>query len=156
MPLPELRIGNLTARIPIIQGGMGVGISKSRLASAVARAGAIGMIATVGLGLVSDYYKKPADFFPSNIKGLPTWFSIRVSDDGYLGRVAHDDIIVLPCVHGRSTNITNFSSFNDVMQGFHRFFNRRVVIPAMDNIKIDIFHAKSLQALINLAQDMFP
>lgn len=34
------------------------------------------------------------NIFPSNIKGLPTWFSIRVSDDGYLGRVAHDDIIV--------------------------------------------------------------
>lgn len=34
------------------------------------------------------------NIFPSNIKGLPTWFSIRVSDEGYLGRVAHDDIIV--------------------------------------------------------------
>ncbi len=34
------------------------------------------------------------NIFPSNIKGLPTWFSIRVSKDGYLGRVAHDDIIV--------------------------------------------------------------
>ncbi|MBW6464918.1 MAG: 2-oxoacid:acceptor oxidoreductase subunit alpha [Brevefilum sp.] len=34
------------------------------------------------------------NIFPSNIKGLPTWFSIRASKDGYLGRVAHDDIIV--------------------------------------------------------------
>ncbi len=34
------------------------------------------------------------NIFPSNIKGLPTWFSIRLSDEGYLGRVAHDDIIV--------------------------------------------------------------
>lgn len=34
------------------------------------------------------------NIFPSNIKGLPTWFSIRVSDEGYIGRVAHDDIIV--------------------------------------------------------------
>jgi 2-oxoglutarate ferredoxin oxidoreductase subunit alpha len=34
------------------------------------------------------------NIFPSNIKGLPTWFSIRVSKEGYLGRVAHDDIIV--------------------------------------------------------------
>lgn len=34
------------------------------------------------------------NIFPSNIKGLPTWFSIRVSRDGYLARVAHDDIIV--------------------------------------------------------------
>jgi len=35
------------------------------------------------------------NIFPSNIKGLPTWFSIRASKDGYIGRVAHDDIIVL-------------------------------------------------------------
>jgi len=34
------------------------------------------------------------NIFPSNIKGLPTWFSIRVSKEGYLARVAHDDIIV--------------------------------------------------------------
>jgi 2-oxoglutarate ferredoxin oxidoreductase subunit alpha len=34
------------------------------------------------------------NIFPSNIKGLPTWFSIRASQAGYLGRVAHDDIIV--------------------------------------------------------------
>ena len=34
------------------------------------------------------------NIFPSNIKGLPTWFSIRVSKDGYLARVAHDNIIV--------------------------------------------------------------
>jgi len=36
MKLPELKIGDLTARIPIIQGGMGVGVSLSNLASAVA------------------------------------------------------------------------------------------------------------------------
>jgi 2-oxoglutarate ferredoxin oxidoreductase subunit alpha len=34
------------------------------------------------------------NIFPSNIKGLPTWFSIRVSKDGYLARVEHDDIII--------------------------------------------------------------
>ena len=34
------------------------------------------------------------NIFPSNIKGLPTWFTIRASKDGYLARVAHDDIIV--------------------------------------------------------------
>ncbi len=34
------------------------------------------------------------NIFPSNIKGLPTWFTIRVSQEGYLARVAHDDIIV--------------------------------------------------------------
>ncbi len=45
MKLPELRIGDLVSRIPIIQGGMGVAISLSRMASAVANEGGIGVIA---------------------------------------------------------------------------------------------------------------
>ncbi|MBN2048337.1 MAG: 2-oxoacid:acceptor oxidoreductase subunit alpha [Anaerolineaceae bacterium] len=35
------------------------------------------------------------NIFPSNIKGLPTWFTIRVSKDAYLGRVAEDHVAVL-------------------------------------------------------------
>ena len=35
------------------------------------------------------------NIFPSNIKGLPTWFTVRVSKDNYLGRVAEDHILVL-------------------------------------------------------------
>ncbi len=34
------------------------------------------------------------NIFPSNIQGLPTWYTIRVSKDGYVGRVEKDDIIV--------------------------------------------------------------
>ena len=45
--LPELKIGNLVARYPIIQGGMGVGISLSSLAGAVAKAGGIGIISAM-------------------------------------------------------------------------------------------------------------
>ncbi|HOF28680.1 MAG TPA: 2-oxoacid:acceptor oxidoreductase subunit alpha [Anaerolineaceae bacterium] len=32
--------------------------------------------------------------FPSNIKGLPTWFVIRASARGYTGRIAHDDVVI--------------------------------------------------------------
>ena len=45
-----LVIGDLVARIPVIQGGMGVGISLSGLAGAVAKAGGIGIISTVQIG----------------------------------------------------------------------------------------------------------
>ena len=48
--MPMLRIGDLEAHVPIIQGGMGVGISLSGLAIAVANAGGIGVIATAGIG----------------------------------------------------------------------------------------------------------
>jgi nitronate monooxygenase len=50
MRIPQLRIGSLTAAIPIVQGAMGVRVSLSSLASAVANEGGIGTIASVGLG----------------------------------------------------------------------------------------------------------
>ena len=34
------------------------------------------------------------NIFPSNIQGLATWFSLRVSKDGYMARVDKDDIVV--------------------------------------------------------------
>jgi nitronate monooxygenase len=52
MSMKELKIGHLTAKIPIIQGGMGVGISLSNLASAVANQGGIGVIAAAGIGML--------------------------------------------------------------------------------------------------------
>jgi nitronate monooxygenase len=50
MKIPKLQIGNITADVPIIQGAMGVRVSLSSLSSAVANEGAIGTIASVGLG----------------------------------------------------------------------------------------------------------
>lgn len=48
--MPALRIGDLEASVPVVQGGMGVGISLSGLASAVANEGGIGVISSVGIG----------------------------------------------------------------------------------------------------------
>lgn len=45
-----LIIGDLTAKIPVIQGGMGVGISLSRLAGSVAACGGVGVISTAQIG----------------------------------------------------------------------------------------------------------
>ena len=47
-----LKIGNISIAVPIIQGGMGVGISLSGLASAVANEGGVGVISSAGLGLL--------------------------------------------------------------------------------------------------------
>lgn len=49
MTMPSLTIGGLTARLPIIQGGMAVRISEWPLAAAVAQAGGIGIIAGTGM-----------------------------------------------------------------------------------------------------------
>ena len=49
MKLPELRIGKLVAKVPIIQGGMAIRLSTARLAAAVANEGGIGLIAASGM-----------------------------------------------------------------------------------------------------------
>lgn len=49
MIIPQLKIAHMTPRVPIMQGGMGVKISLSGLASAVANAGGIGIISGTGL-----------------------------------------------------------------------------------------------------------
>lgn len=68
MKLPSLKIGDLVAKIPIIQGGMAVGISLSGLASAVAEAGGIGVIGTAGIGMEEpDFFE---NFIEANIRAL--------------------------------------------------------------------------------------
>lgn len=55
--MPPLTIGDSVAKVPIIQGGMGVGISLSGLASAVANEGGIGVIAANAIGMLEpDYF----------------------------------------------------------------------------------------------------
>lgn len=66
--MKSLKIGELLARVPIVQGGMGVGISMSRLASAVANEGGIGVISAAGLGLVYKDYSN--DFDKATLWGL--------------------------------------------------------------------------------------
>ena len=63
-----LTIGDLTAPIPVIQGGMGVGVSLSGLAGHVARCGGIGIISTAQIG-----YQEPGfDAHPieTNLKAI--------------------------------------------------------------------------------------
>ena len=60
--MPKLKIGDAVAKLPIVQGGMGVGISLSGLASAVANEGGIGIIAANSIGMLDpDYYAKNRD-----------------------------------------------------------------------------------------------
>lgn len=66
--MKALKIGDLLARVPIVQGGMGVGISLSGLASAVANAGGVGVISSAGLGVIYKEYSK--DFKQASIHGL--------------------------------------------------------------------------------------
>lgn len=63
-----LKIGNLAVAVPVIQGGMGVGISLSGLAAAVANEGGVGVISSAGLGLL--YRDFSENFLEASILGL--------------------------------------------------------------------------------------
>jgi NAD(P)H-dependent flavin oxidoreductase YrpB (nitropropane dioxygenase family) len=82
--MKPLVIDSLIARVPIIQGGMGIGISLSGLAAAVANEGGIGVIATAGIGMSEpDFFK---DSFAANHRALRTEIrKARESTEGILG-----------------------------------------------------------------------
>jgi NAD(P)H-dependent flavin oxidoreductase YrpB (nitropropane dioxygenase family) len=61
-------MGNMEVKLPVIQGGMGVGVSLSGLASAVANEGGIGVISCAGLGLI--YHKFSGSYLNKCISGL--------------------------------------------------------------------------------------
>jgi nitronate monooxygenase len=66
--LPPLKIGDLVAKLPFVQGGMGVGISLSGLASAVANEGGVGVISAAIIGFnESDLY---SNYREANIRAL--------------------------------------------------------------------------------------
>jgi nitronate monooxygenase len=65
---PVLKLGKHKPRYPLIQGGMGVGISGARLAGNVAKGGAVGTIASVGLGHNSpEYISGKMNYFEANV-----------------------------------------------------------------------------------------
>jgi len=80
-----LKIGNLTARLPIIQGGMGVGISLSSLAGAVSAQGGIGVISTAQIGFTEpDFNRNPLE---SNLRMIGEHIkrARKLAPEGILG-----------------------------------------------------------------------
>ena len=84
MKLPELHIGNLTATVPIVQGGMGVGVSLDGLASAVANEGGIGVISVAGIGMFEPHWR--TEYLRANVDALRKVIrSARQKTKGILG-----------------------------------------------------------------------
>lgn len=79
-----LNIGGLIPKLPIIQGGMGICVSLSGLASAVANEGGIGVISAVGIGMLEPNYRKK--FRQSNKIALVKEIrKAREKSDGIIG-----------------------------------------------------------------------
>ena len=68
MNLQGLKIGNLISKYPIIQGGMGVGVSMHNLAGNVAKEGGIGIISTADIGYQDEEFNKEP--MKANLKAI--------------------------------------------------------------------------------------
>jgi nitronate monooxygenase len=82
--IPSLKIGNKLAQTGIVQGGMGVGISLSGLASAVANEGCVGVIAANAIGMIEpDYFQNHIE---ANVRALKKEINkARASGNGLVG-----------------------------------------------------------------------
>lgn len=82
--IPALQIGDYKAEVPIVQGGMGVGISLGNLVTAVANAGGIGVVATAGIGQFEPDVK--TNFKVANQRALRKVLQkVKSNTDGLIG-----------------------------------------------------------------------
>lgn len=86
-----LKIGNIAIAVPVIQGGMGVGISLSGLAAAVANEGGIGVISSAGLGLLYKNFSE--NFLEASIMGLKE--EIRKAREKTLGVIGVNIMVAM-------------------------------------------------------------
>jgi len=84
-------IGNIEVKLPIVQGGMGVGISLSGLASSVANEGGVGVIASAGLGLL--YKGESSNYWQNCILGLKE--ELRKAREKTMGTIGVNIMVAL-------------------------------------------------------------
>ena len=85
MKINQLQIGDLVAKIPIIQGGMGVGISLGNLAGAVAKEGGIGIISSAQIGFKEHDFRE--NTLKANIRAIKKEFdkARKIAPNGVIG-----------------------------------------------------------------------
>lgn len=102
MEIPKLQIGNITADIPIVQGGMGVRVSLSSLASAVANEGGIGTISSIGLGDIDaskkDYERISREALVSEIRKAKKMTEGHLAVN-FMGVLSNVDDLITATVH---------------------------------------------------------
>jgi NAD(P)H-dependent flavin oxidoreductase YrpB (nitropropane dioxygenase family) len=89
--MKALKIGSLLIAVPVIQGGMGVGISLSGLAAAVANEGGVGVISSAGLGLLYKDFSE--NFLEASIIGLKE--EIRKAREKTLGVIGVNVLVAM-------------------------------------------------------------
>lgn len=85
MDYKPLKTGNLTAKVPVIQGGMGIGISLGNLAGNVAKVGGIGIISAAQIGFKeADFDQNPEK---ANLRAIQKEYekARKIAPDGVIG-----------------------------------------------------------------------
>lgn len=86
--LPEVKTGSVTGQNPIVNDFAITFCTVNGSGSATANTTVMRSIFKMGIPVSGK------NIFPSNIQGLPTWYTIRVNKDGFIGRVEKDDLVV--------------------------------------------------------------
>ena len=83
--MKNLKIGEKITRVPLIQGGMGVGVSLGRLAGSVAREGGIGIISTAQIGYREPDFDRNTE--EANLRAIESEMkkARAISPDGIIG-----------------------------------------------------------------------
>jgi nitronate monooxygenase len=101
MKIPKLQIGSITADIPIVQGGMGVRVSLSSLASAVAEEGGIGTISSIGLGDIEasklEYERMSREALEKEIRKAKSMTNGNIAVN-FMGVLSNVDDLVMTAV----------------------------------------------------------
>jgi len=115
----------------------------------------------------------PKNIFPSNIQGLPTWFEIRASEKGYLGRKAGIDFMVAMNPQSYSQDVAEINPGGYLLydsswkREFHRDDINIIEIP-LTSLCVDEFknpktrllfknlvYVGALSYLMNICKDIF-
>ena len=85
MKVKPLKIGNIEVKLPLIQGGMGIGISLGRLAGSVAKEGGIGIISAAQIGFQEPDFDE--DPLIANLRAVKTEYekARNIAPEGVIG-----------------------------------------------------------------------
>ncbi|MDR2341928.1 MAG: nitronate monooxygenase family protein [Campylobacteraceae bacterium] len=78
--LKPLKIGGYEIKFPIIQGGMGIGVSWDKLAGTVSKEGGLGVISAIGTGYYENlkYAKRVIDSRPFDVESTYSFEALKV------------------------------------------------------------------------------
>ena len=167
MGIKPLKIGNLTVEKPIIQGGMGVGVSLGNLAGAVAKEGGIGIISAAQIGYrepdfdrdpvaanlraIKKEYEKAREIAPKGVIGFNIMVALRHYED-YVQAAADAGADLIISGAGLPTELPRLAGESGVMMIFRRISNNpyrvEIVTSSVDGVanKEKLFPAEWINA----------